>query len=151
MAALSNSDFAAAAEPIESLASTSTPESSPSRFCNYPDALCVGDLVDARPAVLTPQTSIRAAVQVMQLQAWSCVVVATGGTILGLFTEQEVLDCVAAGIETTTATIGSAIVPQVPILRPDDSLLTAFQVMQTAHRRYLLVVDDQGQICGLVP
>ncbi|WP_017300893.1 EAL domain-containing protein [Nodosilinea nodulosa] len=146
MAALSNSDFSVASGRNES----SAPAASQFFASGDLSASCVGDLVDALPAVLTPQTSIREAVQVMQAQALNCVVVAEGSTIAGLFTEQEVLDGVAAGIDPT-APIGSGRLPPGPILRPENGLATAFQALQAAHCHYLLVVDEQGQICGLVP
>jgi diguanylate cyclase (GGDEF)-like protein/PAS domain S-box-containing protein len=145
MAALSNSDFFVASTS-ESLA----PIPAQSLFSERISALCVGDLVDILPAVLTPQASIREAVQVMQDQTLSCVVVATGSNILGLFTEQEVLGCVAAGVDTATIPIGLSLVPQGPTLRPDDSIGAALQAVQAANCRYLLVVDAQDQICGLV-
>ncbi|MGB3202525.1 MAG: PAS domain S-box protein, partial [Nodosilinea sp.] len=150
MAARSNSDLFVASESTDASVSVSASEPFLAWRQQCSEIVCIGDLVDALPVVLPPQTSIQAAVQAMQKQPLSCVVVAMEGTILGLFTEQEVLDCVAAGVDTTTTTIGLAIVPQVPILRPDASLEAAFQAMQAACRRYLLVVDDQGQICGLV-
>ncbi|MGG6242332.1 EAL domain-containing protein [Nodosilinea sp. AN01ver1] len=145
MAALSNSNFFVASA-TESLA----PIAAQSLFSNHTSALCIGDLVDVLPAVLTPQTSIREAVQVMQEQMLSCVVVANGGAILGLFTEQELLGCVAAGVDTATAAIGLSLVPEVPMLRPDDSVEAALQALQGTHCGYLLVVDGQNQICGLV-
>lgn len=148
MAALSNSNFSMASQLIGSPGF----DAAPALVYGGPGAApCVGDLVDGLPAVLTPQASIREAVQVMQEQALSCVVVAEGGTILGLFTEQEVLDSVATGVETATTPIGLSIVPQVPILRPSDGIGAAFQAMQAANRCYVLVVEEQGQICGLVP
>jgi PAS domain S-box-containing protein len=112
---------------------------------------CLGDLVDGRPATLSPQVSIRSAAEVMRDQTLSCVVVVEGGTILGLFTEQEVLDAVAAGLDLGATPIGLGRVPQVPILHPLARLEAALQVMQAADQRYLLVVDERGQICGLVP
>ncbi|MEO1069827.1 MAG: CBS domain-containing protein, partial [Cyanobacteria bacterium J06638_6] len=112
---------------------------------------CLGDLVDGRPAVLSPQMSIRSAAEVMRDQPLSCVVVVEGGTILGLFTEQEVLDAVAAGLDLGATPIGLGRVPQVPILQPCAPLDTALEVMQAADQRYLLVVDERGRICGLVP
>ncbi|MBE9158297.1 EAL domain-containing protein [Nodosilinea sp. LEGE 06152] len=147
MAALSNSNFPAARDHSQPLA----PIAAQSLFSDQTGTLRVGDLVDVLPAVLTPQASIREAVQVMQEQALSCVVVASGSTILGLFTEQDVLGCVAAGVDTATTPIGLSLVPQVPILSPDDGIGAALQALQATHCRYLLVVDGQDQICGLVP
>ncbi|HSM83793.1 MAG TPA: EAL domain-containing protein [Nodosilinea sp.] len=145
MAALSNSDFTTACEPGQTVAPA------PSAGVPPRPATCLSDLVEQPPAVLTPQCSIRQAAQVMREQTLNCVVVAEGGTILGLFTEQEVLDAVAAGLDINTTPIGLGRVPQVPILRPSHSLAEALEVVQAANLPYLLVVEEQGQICGLVP
>ncbi|WOD40761.1 EAL domain-containing protein [Nodosilinea sp. E11] len=156
MAALFNSnlsvhsDGAAPIAPAPSNILSSTSDASSSDSGASEDET-LGDLVDAIPAVLPPQASIHGAVQVMQAQGLSCVVVAEGGTILGLFTEQEVLDAVATGLDATATPISLCRVPQVPILRPNDSIGEALRVMQAANLRYLLVVDQQGQLCGLVP
>ena len=146
MAPLSNSDVPAVGELDKSL----TPNPSQPLFSTEPNDLCVGDLVDVLPVVLAPQISIREAVQVMQAQSLNCVVVAEAGTILGLFTEQEVLDSVAAGIDTTATTIGLGLMPQVPILSPGEGIDVGFQALRDADCRYLLVVNKQDQICGLV-
>ncbi|WP_156119946.1 EAL domain-containing protein [Leptolyngbya sp. KIOST-1] len=167
MAALSNSDSAAVREPAETSTTGATspvsfsplsctiatqdssPTSTAAPSCTLPRPLNLGDLVDLLPAVVPPQTSIQAAVQLMQAQRQSCVVVAEGSDVLGLFTEQEVFNGVAAGVDTATTAIGLSTLPQVPMLGYEASLLEAHQAIQGGHR-YLLVMDAQRQICGLV-
>jgi diguanylate cyclase (GGDEF)-like protein/PAS domain S-box-containing protein len=113
-------------------------------------SLRVGDLVDRLPTVVTPQTPIATAAQLMRGLASHCVVVADGGSILGLFTEQEVLDAVTDGLDLAQTPVAMGMVAQVPILRPGDSLNRAIQVLQAVTLRYLLVVDELGQMLGLV-
>ncbi|MEA5451437.1 CBS domain-containing protein [Leptolyngbya sp. CCNP1308] len=69
----------------------------PADFSGRPDDLRVGDLVDGLPPVITPQVSVQAAAQILRDRALSCLVVADGATVLGLFTEREVLRAVATG------------------------------------------------------
>ncbi len=143
MAIRLNSDVSMANGPRTTLA--------PADPSGHSDDLRLGDLVDGLPPVITPQVSVQAAAQILRDRALSCLVVVDGATVLGLFTEREVLQAVAVGGDVMATPLSLGLVVSVPALRPEDSLLGAAQTMATAELSHLLVVDEQGQLCGLVP
>lgn len=118
----------------------------------YAAALRVGDLVDGLPTVIAPQVSVQAAAQTLRDRALSCLVVADGANVLGLFTEREALKALAAGCEVTATPLSLGLVVPVPVLRLEDGLLGVVPLIESAaDLSHLLVVDEQGHPCGLVP
>ncbi|TVQ10250.1 MAG: EAL domain-containing protein [Leptolyngbya sp. DLM2.Bin27] len=158
MAALSNSEFLLANDGANDRANDRASEQLGAIAPLPPDAPRppktgpdIADLVDMRSTVLSLQALIRQAVQVMQGQGLSCVAVVEKGQILGLFTEQQVIDAVAAGLDPALTSLGLSRLLKVPTVRSSDSLVEALQVMQATDLPYLLVVDQPGQLWGVVP
>ncbi|MFQ4138677.1 EAL domain-containing protein [Nodosilinea sp. PGN35] len=110
----------------------------------------VGELVEGPPLMISPQMSVQAAAQMLQDQVLGCLVVVEGATVLGLFTGQGVLKAVAAGWETTATPLSLNLVVPAPALHPDDDLARAAQTLAAANGSHLVVVDEVGQLWGVV-
>jgi PAS domain S-box-containing protein len=112
--------------------------------------LDLSSILDAPPPLLPPETSIMAAAQRMQQAAHTCVLVMHGNILMGLFTEQQLLEVVAAGVNIVETAISRYMVSPVRTVNCQTSLATALRLVQEHNLRYLPVEDDQGRICGLV-
>jgi diguanylate cyclase (GGDEF)-like protein/PAS domain S-box-containing protein len=125
---------------------------SPNGFAveTFPSFLELSSILESAPLLLPPHTSIMQAAQQMKAVAHTCVLVMQGPIPMGLFTEQEVLDAVATGINIVDTPISFNMVSPVQTLCQSESLAVALQLMQDHDLRYLPVEDGQGSICGLV-
>ena len=70
-------------------------------------------------------------------------------TVLGIFTERDLLRAVAAGRELSQTSVAGVMTPEPISAAPDDSVVDAMEVM-TRHRVRHLPVVSGGQLCGLV-
>ena len=107
-------------------------------------------LIQPRPAV-DPLTSVEEAVRLMTENAVGAVPVTKGGKLLGIFTERDLMSRVVMGRKDPRTTPVSAVMTS-PVLTIESSATVeeAAAVMQSRHIRHLAVVDDNGDLKGLV-
>ncbi len=117
-----------------------------SRFVNQR----LSELSLNEPAVVSPFTSVRAAVSVMQEQAHSCVLAVEGGQLQGIFTERDVLTkCMQDGFDWDQPLNASVLTKQPRTIASTRTVAEAIATMQQHHYRTLPVVEGQ-KVVGLV-
>ena len=107
-------------------------------------------LIQQRPAV-DPLTSVEEAVRLMTVNAVGAVPVTKGGKLLGIFTERDLMRRVVMSRKDPITTPVSAVMTS-PVLTIESTatIEEAAAVMQSRHIRHLAVVDENGELQGLV-
>ena len=116
------------------------------------EILSIDPLISPCPPLVSLQTPIRVAAQLMAHHGVHCVLVVDGGDApgVGLYSDQAVLAAVATGIDTATTPIREAMVWSIPTLHRGDSLAVALGLLSCTTLPGLPVLDDQGQPCGFL-
>lgn len=117
-----------------------------SRFVNQR----LSELSLQEPAVVSPFTSVRSAVGVMQERAHSCVLAMEGGHLQGIFTERDVLTkCMDDGFDWDQPINASVLTKQPTTIASTRTVAEAIATMQKHHYRTLPVVEGET-VVGLV-
>ena len=112
--------------------------------------VAVGDLMVNDCAAVAPDTSVQTIVDDIWLRsARRCVVVETGGNVVGLVTSGELRAVDRGKWSTTTAADVMRTLPELHTVSPDLSAAEALQTM-TQHDVNQLPVVSGGQLAGMV-
>jgi two-component system, cell cycle sensor histidine kinase and response regulator CckA len=127
-------------------------------------------VIDTAPLIAGPGSSVLAVImQMNQIQdascsldpefqatetalAASCALVVENGVLLGLLTERDIVKFLADGRDLTNLTIADVMTQSLISLSLDDTktVLTALGLLQQYRIRHLPVLDQQGQLIGLI-
>ena len=117
-----------------------------SRFVNQR----LSELALKEPAIVSPFTSVRAAVKVMQDESRSCVLAVEGGKLQGIFTERDVLTkCMQDEFDWDQPLGASVLTKQPRTIASTRTVAEAIATMQQHHYRTLPVVEGET-VVGLV-
>ena len=108
------------------------------------------ELMTSKVLNVAPDVPARYALSLMARRSVSCVVVVNDAIPVGMFTERDVVRCIADGIDLTTALVGdvmSSSIVTTPMTTPPHA---AIGMMQEKTVRRVLVVDDQGGVAGIL-
>jgi CBS domain-containing protein len=108
------------------------------------------ELMTSKVLTVVPDVPARYALSLMARRSVSCVVVVDDSIPVGMFTERDVVRCIADGIDLTTASVGdvmSSSIVTTPMTTPPH---TAIGMMQEKTVRRVLVVDDRGGVAGIL-
>ena len=104
-----------------------------------------------QPVRVTPTTSIRQAVEVMNERRVGCVLVVDAGRLVGIFTERDVLRKVVTGGRDIDATpVGEVMTRDPECLTLDDGISYALNLMSDGGFRHIPLVDANGYPTGIV-
>ena len=104
-----------------------------------------------QPVRVTPTTSIRQAVEVMNERRVGCVLVVDGGRLVGIFTERDVLrKVVTAGRDIDATPVGEVMTRDPESLTLDDGISYALNLMSDGGFRHIPLVDANGYPTGIV-
>jgi CBS domain-containing protein len=99
---------------------------------------------------LGPDASIAEAVAIMSHKRIGSVVVLRGQTLVGIFTERDLLNkVVAQDLDRHSTTVSHVMTTDVVTITPDVSLEECYNTMKNKNFRHLPVVQD-GQVLGIV-
>ncbi|KAI9470260.1 hypothetical protein BX667DRAFT_501813 [Coemansia mojavensis] len=118
---------------------------------SFPDMTTVLDGTD--PVVVGPKTPVVEIARQMRAArvTASLVVDEDAGGIAGIFTSKDiVLRVIAAGLNPNTCSVVRVMTPHPDTVVPSTSLIDALKRMYERHYLNLPVVDDAGEIMGLV-
>ena len=117
-----------------------------SRFVNQR----LNELPLEAPAVVSPSTSVRSALAVMQEGSRSCVVAVDEGKLEGIFTERDVLNrCMDESFDWDQP-LGASVMTREPrTIASSRTIAEAIMLMQQFHYRTLPVMES-GTVVGLV-
>ena len=117
-----------------------------SRFVNQR----LQELTLTEPAIVSPFTSVRTAVEIMREVAGSCVLAVDGGRLAGIFTERDVLTkCMEDGFDWDQPLETAVLTREPRTIQATRTVAEAIATMQQHHYRTLPVVEGETVI-GLV-
>ncbi len=100
---------------------------------------------------VSPTTSVLEAAQLMNARTTGSVVVLEDRRLRGIFTERDVLRRIVAEQRDPAAThVGQVMTSELVTCSPDDSIETCTAVMTRRRIRRLPVIDERGQIAGVI-
>ncbi len=108
--------------------------------------------VQYRPvAAISPQTTIREAVQALSKLKVACLLIEEAGRLVGVFSDRDVLDKVALEYDTLRERPVSEVMTRDPVCVFDsDSSAAALSVMAVCGFRHVPVIDVKHQVVGIV-
>lgn len=110
----------------------------------------VSSLVRRKPVYVKPLASIREAVSVMYGEnVGSVLVVDENGTLVGIFTERDLVRVVALGVPLDTP-IDQVMTKSPVFVHPDASLREVVELMAEKRVRHIPVVDEARRPLGVV-
>ncbi|KAJ1895191.1 hypothetical protein LPJ66_004741 [Kickxella alabastrina] len=118
---------------------------------SFPDMTTVLDGND--PVIVSPKTPVMEIARLMRAHrvTASLVVDEDTGNIAGIFTSKDiVLRVIAAGLDPRTCSVVRVMTPHPDTVLPTTSLIDALKRMYERHYLNLPVVDEAGEIMGLV-
>jgi CBS domain-containing protein len=110
----------------------------------------VSSLMSSQVLHVTPDIPARYALSLMARRSVSCIVVMENGQPVGMFTERDVVRYIAKGVDLSDVSVGSVMsdsIVSTPLLTaPYDTV----GVMLKKSIRRLLVVDESGEMTGIL-
>jgi CBS domain-containing protein len=117
-----------------------------SRFVNQR----LQELPLVEPAIVSPFTSVRTAVEMMRAGAGPCVLAVDGGQLAGIFTERDVLTkCMEDGFDWDQPLEKAVLTKKPRTIEATRTVAEAIATMQQHHYRTLPVVEGE-RVVGLV-
>jgi CBS domain-containing protein len=112
----------------------------------------IHSLPSLRPAVeVEPRASVRSVVDRLNQERIGCVLVVDSGTLVGVFTERDVLSKVAGQpIDIDRVAVEALMTPEPECLTPEDGIAYALNKMAVGGFRHIPLVDARGQPRGIV-
>jgi len=106
-----------------------------------------------RPAGQAPRVGLQASLSEMMREIsakglGATAVIDGGGLPVGIFTDGDLRRLIESGADLRAVTAGSVMHRQPRCVRPDALAVEAAELMETHRVTSLLVVDEQGRLCG---
>ena len=99
---------------------------------------------------VTRDVPARYALSLMARRSISCVVVVEDSFPVGMFTERDVVRCVAEGVDLATASVGDVMSSSIVTVPMTTAPHATIRIMQEKTVRRVLVVDDLGSVAGIL-
>jgi CBS domain-containing protein len=111
----------------------------------------VGELTSRPHAKVDATARLATVVDEMKAKGRGCVLIEEAGALIGIFTERDLVGRVDHGDRAwIDVTVRDVMTPSPTVGRASDSLAEAMRRMVEGQRRHLPIVDDQGQVKGLI-
>ena len=112
----------------------------------------IGELPTLHAVITCERTaSVRQAIEIMQRERISCVLVVDRNRLVGVFTERDVLTKVAAqDVDIDQLAVAELMTPDPECLAADDELVYALNQMSVGGYRHIPLIDDGGRPTGVV-
>ena len=113
--------------------------------------LKVREIMRANPLTIPADATVMQAAKAMEKHDSSCVFVKSKGKIVGIVTERDITRrVVGKGASAKRTKVKSVMTSRIVVTPPDTSIEEALKVMTTNKVRRLPVVDEKGDLVGLV-
>lgn len=93
-------------------------------------------------------TSVKRVIATMRAEQHNCAIITDRGTLVGIFTDHDILLKIADDPETWNLPIDDFITPSPFTVNANDSVGKALALMEERHFRNVPVLDDNGQVVG---
>jgi CBS domain-containing protein len=108
------------------------------------------DVMSTQIVSIRPETAIGdAARRMIEAETGAAMVLAEGDTLVGVITERDLLRCISDGIDRDTA-VSERMTRHVLTASPTTELAEAMALMVDGHFRHLPVVNEGGDVVGVV-
>lgn len=108
------------------------------------------ELMTSKVLTVTREVPARYALSLMARRSVSCVVVIEDSFPVGMFTERDVVRCVANGIDFASASVGDVMSTTIVTTPMTTSPHATIGMMQAKNVRCVLVLDDLGSVAGIL-
>lgn len=102
------------------------------------------------PRQVGPQQPVAEAVALMRQENVGCLLVCQDGRVIGIFTERDLMRRVLTQGKPLTLPVGQFMTPDPVIVHPKDPIGVAVRRMEEGGYRHLPVVDEHGQVVGIL-
>lgn len=110
----------------------------------------IGPLVTKPPVMVAPRATLsETARQIFERRVGSAVVIGEGAAY-GIFTERDLLRGIAAGANPLTTTVAEYMTPNAVTVTEAWEVIDAARLMIEHRFRHLVVLDDAGQLTGIL-
>lgn len=110
----------------------------------------IKDVMTPDPACVDPHDSATEAARSMRALGCGAILVAEGGQLKGLLTDRDiVVRAIAAGRDPSQVEVQEIFSADIQVLRPDDDVDRAVQLMRDRHVRRIPVVEG-ARLVGIV-
>jgi CBS domain-containing protein len=110
----------------------------------------VGELIKRAPITVSPSTSIRNAVQIMNRENIGSVIITDPeGRVLGIFTERDLVRAIAEGADLDK-NIASVMTKNPVVVYEDEPVSRAVILMAEKRIRHLPVINRRGLVVGMI-
>jgi PAS domain S-box-containing protein len=116
---------------------------------NFLQLTTVAEAMERQTLQVSPAGSVQETVRLMSQRGVSCAVVPETNSATGIFTERELLRCLALGQNLAEVAVGEVAIAPV-IVSPQASLWEANQLLLTNRTPCLTVITDGGEIVGTI-
>lgn len=112
----------------------------------------IPDIVSEQTLASTaPDTTVRAAVEIMAARSVGAILVIKGGQLVSIFSERDLaLRVVAPGLDPNTVRLTEVATPDPQTIQADATPRQALRLMQRGHFRHLPITDHKGKVLGIV-
>lgn len=112
----------------------------------------IGALDSIKPPIsLSPDATVRQAIEAMNASNVGCVLIARDGVLSGILTERDVLTKVAiSGIDLDRARVASIMTSKPETLSPTDRIAYALNMMIVGGYRHIPLVDAAHRPVGVI-
>jgi CBS domain-containing protein len=107
-------------------------------------------LARAEPATVTPGATLSQVLDEMRRHGGDAVLVTDGQRLAGIMTERDVLTRLLGTDVDGSLPVSEFMTREPRTLSADASLYEAMQAMESGHYRNVPLVDESGDICGLL-
>jgi CBS domain-containing protein len=110
----------------------------------------VSRLQPTEPRMVAPSQTVAEAVALMRQHWVGCLLVCEGDTLVGIFTERDLLRRVLAAGRPLTEPVSSCMTLDPVTVNPKESISAALRRMEEGGYRHLPVIDHAGQPVGVL-
>lgn len=110
----------------------------------------VSRLNPGEPCEINADQTVAEAVDLLRERNTGCLLVVRDGTLVGVFTERDLLIRVLASNKPLSALVSEVMTPDPVTVEPKDPLRMAIKRMQTGGYRHLPVVDEASRPVGIL-
>ena len=110
----------------------------------------VSDIMTPAAVTDSPDDSIADASSKMRSQQTGSLLVMEGGSLVGIFTERDVLRAVAEGQDPKSTSLRDVMTKDVVTIEPETTLKDAARIMFDHWFRHLPVATSSGEVVGII-
>jgi len=102
------------------------------------------------PVVVSPETSLKDTVEMMQRTRSGCALICSDHAVRGIFTERDLVVRVLSAGADPNVPISQYMSPEPTTVLQTDSIGWVIRTMYRGHYRHLPIVDSTGRLAGVV-